>query len=439
MEAYALNYYELLDIEPHASLVEIKAAYARQLALFRELLGRKEQPAADRLAALREAFKTLGDPAARRAYDEKMGHLPVAGAPPAAIPPVIAERMVAEPAAWRDEPFEFVGDGGEYFRIWIVNVFLSILTLGFYSPWAKVRREQYFHRNLMLDGSGFDYHGRPMAILKGRLIALALLLGLSATKHIGMVAYGVALLCLMPLIPWLVVKAFRFRAFNTSYRGLRFSFHGTYWQAFKVFVGYGLLVPLTLWLAFPVFYRQLRKFILDNLRFGTTDFECSVTTGTLYKIFLLPGLLFLVMMVGIVAVIAAVVSAAGANGGLAALGAVFVVIPLAVIVIQAVVVPYVAARTTNAVWQTTRLGEHRFSCDIPVGGYIRLTVVNWLAILFTLGLFSPWARVRVARFRAEHLALEVRGSLDEFVAGEASAVSALGDETAEMFDLDIGL
>jgi uncharacterized membrane protein YjgN (DUF898 family) len=66
-------------------------------------------------------------------------------------------------------------------------------------------------------------------------------------------------------------------------------------------------------------------------------------------------------------------------------------------------------------------------------------MVNWLCIIFTLGLFIPWARVRIARFRAEYLALEVSGSLDAFVAGEATAVTAFGDESAEMFDLDIGL
>ena len=31
-------------------------------------------------------------------------------------------------------PLEFTGSGGEYFRVWIVNVLLGILTLGFYTP-----------------------------------------------------------------------------------------------------------------------------------------------------------------------------------------------------------------------------------------------------------------------------------------------------------------
>ncbi|HJV92748.1 MAG TPA: DUF898 family protein, partial [Azonexus sp.] len=256
---------------------------------------------------------------------------------------------------------------------------------------------------------------------------------------ISPLAYGIAVLGLLPLLPWLAVKAFRFRAHNTSYRGLRFSFHGSYRQAFTVFVGYALLVPLTLWLAFPVFYRQVRKFVLDNTRFGTTAFDCAVTTGALYKIFLLPGLIFigLIVALGVIAGIAAA-GVAGKDAFLA-VGVVFMLIPVLMVISQAVIVPYVAARTTNAIWGTTRLGFHRFVSRLPVGGYIGLTVVNWLAIIFTLGLFIPWARVRVARFRAEHLALAVSGSLNDFVAGEASSASAIGDEAAEMFDLDIGL
>ena len=432
MQVLAANYYEMLGVGQKATLDEIKAAYARQLAAFRDMLVQRNPAAAEELDALRAAYKVLSDPEARTAYDSSLDDLPPLSMAPASTP----EEAVGA-AGRREEKFEFVGDGGEYFRIWIVNVFLTIVTLGIYSAWAKVRREQYFHRNLMLDGSGFDYHGKPVAILKGRIVALLLVGALSAAQHFSPLAYGVAILCLLPLVPWLAVKAFRFRAYNTSYRGLRFSFHGTYGQAFKVFVGYGLLAMVTFWLAFPVFYRQLRKFILDNTRFGTTAFECAVTTGTIYRIFLFPGFIVLALFVAMIVIVA--MTAAGGTGGLAAVGFIFLLIPLFVIVPQLVIVPYIAARSNNAIWSSTSLGLHHFSSRLPVGGFIGLTVVNWLAILCTLGLFIPWARVRVARFRAEHLALEVEGSLEEFVAGEASAAMALGDEAAEMFDLDVGL
>jgi uncharacterized membrane protein YjgN (DUF898 family) len=439
MAALTATYYDILGVAPEATAAEIRSAYRRKLDHFRQRLQAEEKLDPSLLDALRQAFKMLDDPAARTAYDDSLRPARArreVDEVPLALPVAPAASSADEGRSLR---FSFAGDGGEYFRIWIVNLLLSIVTLGIYSAWAKVRREQYFHRNLLLDGSGFDYHGQPIPILKGRIVAFLLLVLLSITQNFNPLLYGIALVLLVPVVPWLAVKAFRFRAHNTSYRGLRFSFHGTYGQAFKVFVGYGLLAMFTFWLAFPLFYRQLRKFVLDNTRFGTTPFECAVGIGAIYRIFIFPVLIMFLLVIGLIIV---VVSAfAGQNNPLLMflLGAAFILIPLAIIGVQAVLLPYIQARTANAVWNTTNLGPHAFVSRLPVGGYIGLTLINWLAIICTLGLFIPWARVRVARYRAEHLDMAVSGSLDDFLAAEATAASALGDETAEMFDLDIGL
>ena len=74
----------------------------------------------------------------------------------------------------QETPVVFTGKAGEYFGIWIVNLLLSIVTLGIYSAWAKVRRKKYFYNNTLIDGVGFDYHANPIAILKGRVIAFVL-------------------------------------------------------------------------------------------------------------------------------------------------------------------------------------------------------------------------------------------------------------------------
>jgi uncharacterized membrane protein YjgN (DUF898 family) len=142
---------------------------------------------------------------------------------------------------------QFVGSGSEYFRIWIVNLTLSILTLGIYSAWAKVRREQYFHRNMMLDGSGFDYHGNPVSIFKGRVIAVGLLAILLFTENLAPAYYFPVLLLFSPLIPWLLIRSFIFRARNTSFRGLHFDFRGTYKVFCKAFLGYLLIVIALGW------------------------------------------------------------------------------------------------------------------------------------------------------------------------------------------------
>ena len=138
--------------------------------------------------------------------------------------------------------FQFTGDGREYFRIWVVNVLLTLVTLGVYSAWAKVRKTRYFWQNTRLDGHAFDYHGDPRAILLGRVVALALVLGYTfafdISRATGLVM--VALLCAVG--PWLFMRAQRFRLVNSSWRGLRFGFDARLREAYRV-----VLPPLVIW------------------------------------------------------------------------------------------------------------------------------------------------------------------------------------------------
>ena len=46
-----------------------------------------------------------------------------------------------------EHPVAFTASGSEYFRIWIVNLLLIIVTLGLYLPFAKARRLRYFYAN----------------------------------------------------------------------------------------------------------------------------------------------------------------------------------------------------------------------------------------------------------------------------------------------------
>src|SRR6266404_7232639 len=88
-----------------------------------------------------------------------------------------AAANVADPER---HPVEFTAHAGEYFRIWIVNLALTIVTLGIYSAWAKVRKRRYFYGHTRIDGESFEYRANPVAILKGRLIAVALFAGFYA-------------------------------------------------------------------------------------------------------------------------------------------------------------------------------------------------------------------------------------------------------------------
>ena len=134
------------------------------------------------------------------------------------------------------ERLDFSGSGSAYFRIWIVNLALTILTLGIYSAWAKVRRLQYFYRNTSVAGSSFDFHGDPVAILKGRLIAVALLGGYNLAANFSGAAGVAMFLVLLAVFPWLIQRSLRFKLANASCRGLRFHFAGSVREAYRAFL-----------------------------------------------------------------------------------------------------------------------------------------------------------------------------------------------------------
>ena len=78
-------------------------------------------------------------------------------------------------AAAETHRFTFTGSGREYFRIWVVNLLLTVVSLGICSAWAKVRRLQYFDRNTSLAGAVFDFRGDPKAITVNAVLTIVTL------------------------------------------------------------------------------------------------------------------------------------------------------------------------------------------------------------------------------------------------------------------------
>ena len=140
-------------------------------------------------------------------------------------------------------PLQFNGQAAEYFRIWIVNICLTIVTLGIYSAWAKVRRKRYFYANTLLNGSSFDYLGKPTAILKGRAIVFGAFVVYSIVKEIKPGAGLILLLVLFLFIPAIIVRALRFNAINSTFRNVRFGFSAQLGETFRL-----LLIPAFLML-----------------------------------------------------------------------------------------------------------------------------------------------------------------------------------------------
>ena len=334
-------------------------------------------------------------------------------------------------------PFTFTGRGGEYFKIWIVNIVLSILTLGIYSAWAKVRNKQYFYGNTHLDGSTFEYTATPMQILKGRLVAFTAIGIYVLLVNLFPLLQGLGVFVAL-IMPWVVIKGLQFNANHSTYRNIRFGFDGTYWGAFKAFLLWPI-ASITIVLI-PFAWHRKNQFFVNNSRYGQEKFTFSASVKEYYKIFgALLGVIFVLVMLG-AAFFEAIIDVIFLSSSGLSVGA--VLFSASVFFLFMCAQALYIFQTNNVLYNNTQLKNHQLSSEYEFFSYLSLLLTNTLGIIFTLGLFIPFAKVRYAQYHAEHTQFIATESLDTFVAGEAQKVGSLGEGLADghdFFSVDVGV
>jgi uncharacterized membrane protein YjgN (DUF898 family) len=393
---------------------------------------------------------------------------------PAWIGPAVAEPALDAPREHRIQ-IRFTGSGSEYFRIWIVNLLLTIVTLSLYYPWAKVRKLRYFYGNTLVGGQPLDFHGNPKTMLRGYLLVAALLGLYSVAGQFSAVAGLIAFVILAAIWPALLKSSMQFRLANTSWRGLRFRFLGSVGDAYGAFlpmfvpgivivaalaavgnpeqppVWYGVLVGIvtlaTLAVA-PWLWWKLKKYQHDHYALGPWQTRLTASCGSFYVVFLKTiGTLFVAgLLVGVVVGVVAVLGIAGAAFGdgrdspLLAMLLGLVVFFAALLAMQLVPRPYFTSRMQNLVWSRTGNDALRFGSALRFWPLFGLTLKNWLLVALTLGLYWPFAAVAMQRMRVEAVSVTTQVDPDDLVdQARGTEGEAAGDAAGDLFGLDIGL
>ncbi len=336
-------------------------------------------------------------------------------------------------------PFYFTGRTGEYFRIWIVSLCLSVATLGIYSAWGKVRKKRYLYSHTELDGTGFDFRATPLAILRGRIIALALLGGFALSSHVLPIMQLAFVVILLALTPWIVVAASRFNARNSAWRNISFGFNGSVGEAAKIFLGLMALAVITLGLLYPYARMRRAKYIIEHHRYGDTQMQAELSTGGFILAYLFATLMLFgtIMLIGVVVGILAAASGAAKRGS--AQGTGVLVALAAVYVVYIAVFAFLRARLGNLTLNGVVLGDLRCRSTLRARDLVWLYISNIVAILATLGLATAWVTVRMARYRALHLHLIGDATPGSFAGRPVTSGSATGSEVSDLFDVDVSL
>ena len=342
----------------------------------------------------------------------------------------------------------FWGQGRSLFGIFIVNTFLTLVTLGIYSFWGRVRVREYLNSQTSFAGGRFAYHGTGKELFMGWLKAV-LIFGVpyvffsympvfwnEIPQLIPNVIAGLLVLCFIPVA---VVGAHRYRLSRTSWRNIRFSFRGCISDYMKLWFKGSLLSVLTLGFYYPYFENARRAYLTTHSQIGNHAFEYEGQGKDLLKIY---GKAFGLYLLTIAVMEALLL------GGLGLIGKSITDLPalmmatgfLVVMSLVAGIVPwfYLQAAKQRYFWGRTHIGEAQFVSTVTAWKLFELRVGHLILLITTLGLAWPWVQTRNLQFFYYYLGLH--GPLDfSRIEQDALDASPTGEELAGFFDTGFDL
>ena len=119
-----------------------------------------------------------------------------------------------------------------------------------------------------------------------------------------------------------------------------------------------------------------------------------------------------------------------------ALGLVYIAFLMATFILVA----YFQSQVRQYVFANTVLnGKVNFSSSLTTISLAWLMMSNFLLVLVTLGLGTPWAKVRRAKLILKNTLVDVEHGIDGFITQQQDKQSALGEQIGDAFDVDIGI
>lgn len=199
---------------------------------------------------------------------------------------------------------KFEGKGFDFFKIQFINVILTILSLSFLYPWAKVRELRYVCQNLSLADSALAFTGTINEFFKGYLktvffiivplfligfgggIATALYKDTLFSGAIYSLTMFLAFCFSYFMMPIVLHGTLNYRLSNISWLSIYPKYLGKQSELFFIIFYGSLLTMITAGIYKAWLQVKLTKYILKNIRFGSLRFDFSGDAKTLFFIYL---------------------------------------------------------------------------------------------------------------------------------------------------------
>ena len=307
---------------------------------------------------------------------------------------------------------KFNGSGGALFGILIVNFLLTVITLGLYYPWAKSKRMKYLYAETELDGSRFTFHGTGAEMFKGFIKAIGLLIvvygvfflslmsGNMVLRILGFVFFFAVFILLGPLA---IHGSLRYKMSRTSWRSIHFGYRGDRKELVMIYLKGIFLSIITLYIYLAWFSCNLRRYIIGNIRFGSISFKYEGQGGNLFLLNL-KGIFLSILTLGI----------------------------YSFWWFRDIMKFYI-----NNIKIVKDEKDYNINFNASAGDIFILFLINYLLVIFTLGIAIPWVMVRNIKFIYENSMIDGEFDTSNIQQTEEDYKDATGEDMLDMLDLNI--
>ncbi len=355
------------------------------------------------------------------------------------------------------EPVRFDGDIGDFLGIAIVNLLLTIVTLGIYRFWGKTRVRKYLWEKTLFQGEPLEYFGKGSEKFVGALLVGVIFGGVFFVFTListAFVAAGLPFVSILLAIAlyiglfWLLgvglYRSQRYMFSRTAWRGIRGGMVTGGWAYGGLYLKTLLLSAVTLGFASPYVATRLWNARMNDTRFGSAALSADANWRTVYGKFLFAWIAAVVIYVVMIAVIVTQFSGelATMKPGVppadpsAVIRAVLVIYGVAIVggvAIALIMLRYYAAMLQE-LFGSTRLETLGFSFSATSGDLLKFYLINLVLLVFTLGFGTIVMPYRTWSFYVRHLA--TTGHLDADALMQTSLTGPTqGDGIADAFDV----
>lgn len=353
----------------------------------------------------------------------------------------------------------FHGEGSKYFVIRLINALLQSITLNFYYPWAKATKLNYLYEQTEFAGSRFKFHGtgKEMFIgyLKMLLIAAIIYGGFywATIEQQRILAFLLLYGSLILIYPLAIHGTAKYRLSRSSWRGIFFGYRGKLGELFTKFF-FGVLFSI---LTFSLYWSwvevDLRKYVTKNVRFGNVEFDFK---GKGVDLFLIK-LKYFAIALGATFVIMVMLFVFGAfsigyanifkseTGNTPTLTAGLIAFAILFYILFLAFVGTIALMRQREVFQfyadNTHLYQnekwHKVKLNMTFIDLLKLSIVNMLLIIFTLGIATPFVEIRNLHFIMPRLEIDSTFDPDSLTQTESNYRDAFGEDVGDWLDIDL--